>query len=294
MRGYLLRLRPFVLIAVLTMAGTELSAFAASEQSISKLNSQFCELEARLKPLEELGYVAHAGGSPSGLSQEEAYTNSREAFEISYQNGFRAFEFDLLTLGDGTVVVAHNGKEDKYGLSKNFKEASRADVESARWRGKYPLLFAEDLIALMAKYKDIWVILDTKWDHLEIAEVMVSLTSDSTILDRIVPHLRSDSHTWALPGVYSFPEKMVALYGWPASDNELLTRMARYGVDNVMMWGEPDNMRWSEETQVRLEEAGYHVWVHTPQNPEDIRAFRARGVGVYSNGYIEDCERLRR
>ena len=79
----------------------------------------------------------------------------------------------------------------------------------------------------------------------------------------------------------------------PASDDELLARMARYGVDNVMMWGEWKRMRWSEETQARLEQAGYHVWVHTPRNPEDINAFRARGVGVYSNGYIEACEDLR-
>ena len=241
------------------------------------------EVSAELRPLEESGFVAHAGGSPYGLQQLEHYTNSREAFEISYENGFRVFEFDFVVLADGAVLVAHDYHEAEYGLSLSFHDAIRADVEGALWRGKYQVMFAEDIIDLMVAYPTIWIILDSKWGHVEVAKAMVELAPDTGVLDRIVPHLASDEHAAAIPDIYPFPEQMVAGYRWRGSDDEFLSRMERYGVDNIMLWWDT---RWSEGLQDRLDQAGHRVWVHSPTDAAVIEDFRARGVGVYSNGYI--------
>ena len=241
------------------------------------------EVPAELRPLEESGFVAHAGGSPYGLQQLEHYTNSREAFEISYANGFRVFEFDFLVLADGAVLVAHDYHEAEYGLSLSFHDAIRADVEGALWRGKYEVMFAADIIDLMVAYPTIWIILDSKWGHVEVAKAMVELAPDTGVLDRIVPHLASDEHAAAIPDIYPFPEQMVAGYRWRGSDDEFLSRMERYGVDNIMLWWDT---RWSEGLQDRLGQAGHQVWVHSPADAAVIEDFRARGVGVYSNGYI--------
>ena len=241
------------------------------------------EVPAELRPLEESGFVAHAGGSPYGLQQLEHYTNSREAFEISYENGFRVFEFDFVVLADGAVLVAHDYHEAEYGLSLSFHDASRADVEGSRWRGKYQVMFAEDIIDLMVAYPTIWIILDSKWGHVEVAKAMVELAPDTGVLDRIVPHLASDEHAAAIPDIYPFPEQMVAGYRWRGSDDEFLSRMERYGVDNIMLWWDT---RWSEGLQDRLDQAGHQVWVHSPTDAAIIEDFRARGIGVYSNGYI--------
>jgi glycerophosphoryl diester phosphodiesterase len=241
------------------------------------------ELPDELAPIEELAMVAHAGGSPLGLEQLEPYSNSREAFEISYANGFRVFEFDFLVLADGAVVAAHDYHEAEYGLSISFHDATRAEVEGAMWRGKYEVMFAEDIIDLMVLYPTIWIILDSKWGHVEVAKAMVELAPDTSVLDRIVPHLASDEHAAAIPDIYPFPEQMVAGYRWRGSDDEFLFRMDRYGVDNIMLWWDT---RWSEALQERLDQAGRHVWVHTPEDPQVIEDFLARGVGVYSNGWI--------
>lgn len=241
------------------------------------------EVPDELRPLEESGYVAHAGGSPFGLQQLEHYTNSREAFDMSYQNGFRVYEFDFVVLADGAVLVAHDYHEAEYGLSLSFHDAIRADVEGALWRGKYQVMFAEDIIDLMVEHPTIWMILDSKWGHVEVAKTMVELAPDTGVLDRIVPHLASDEHAAAIPDIYPFPEQMVAGYRWRGSDDDFLFRMQRYGVDNIMLWWDT---RWSEGLQDRLDDAGHHVWVHSPAEADVIEDFRARGVGVYTNGYI--------
>jgi hypothetical protein len=234
-------------------------------------------------PFEDVKFVAHAFGSPLGLLQLEHYTESREAFEASYHNGFRAYEIDLLVLGDGTVVAAHDKDEAKYGLDGRFVDFTRADLEGRKWNGKYDVLFAEDVVAIAAAHPDIWLILDTKCCHEQIARKFIELAPDDTVRDRFVPHVTSAAHAAALPGIYPFPEKMYARYWWDGTDDDVLARMQTYGIDNTMMWWDS---RWNETLQATMEGAGYHVWVHTPADPDRIEDFVARDVGVYTDGYI--------
>lgn len=271
-------LRDFIVLALVP-------GFAACD---SEPAIEFCENSqgSELVPLEDLNYVAHAGGSPYGLNQEPTYTNSREAFDVSYANGFRAFEFDLITLGDGTVVLAHDGHENHYGLGKAFGESTRADLEGRRYDGRFEVLFAEDLIDIMASHPDIWVILDSKWDHEYIAQTLVDFAPDDSVRDRMVPHLASDEHVEALKEIYPFPEMMIAVYRWGGSDLGIAARKERHDVDNVMMWWDS---RWSEESQEIFEAAGLHVWVHTPHEGEVIQSFLDRGIRVYSGGLIAPC-----
>ena len=238
--------------------------------------------ECPLLPLEDHPFVAHAGGSPLGLAGEPPYTNSRQAFEVSLANGFRVFELDFLTLGDGTVVAAHDNHEDHYGLDVHFTQASRADLEGRRYDGAYDLLFAEDVIELMVVHPDIWVIIDSKWDHAAIDQALVDMSPDDSVRDRLVPHVgRAEAD--AQMAVYPWREALHATYQWPGSDGEIIDRMFDYGIDNVMMWW---NVRWTEDFQGELDDAGLHTWVHTPDDPDVIREFLDAGVRIYSDGYI--------
>ncbi|MEH6552249.1 MAG: sulfatase-like hydrolase/transferase [Pseudomonadales bacterium] len=49
-------------------------------------------------------FIAHAGGGIDG----ETYTNSLQALNHNYQNGFRFFELDIATTADGQYVAAHD------------------------------------------------------------------------------------------------------------------------------------------------------------------------------------------
>jgi glycerophosphoryl diester phosphodiesterase len=243
-----------------------------------------------LAPLEEHGFVAHALGSPGGLAQSEPYSNTREAFDASYANGFRAFEVDMILLADGEVLVAHDYREDQYGLPDGtFPTLTRPEVEGLRFEGKYDILFGEDLIEIMVEHDDAWFILDTKLgSDTAIAAALLELAPDDTVRDRMVPHLTSEEHVAELAAMYPFPERMLAHYRWQGDDAEHLERMERLGIDTIMM---SFNYRWSEETQAAMDAAGHHVWVHTPHEQADIERFRDRGVGAYTDGWIRCGER---
>lgn len=53
-----------------------------------------------------LRFIAHAGGEIDGLK----YTNSLEALNKSYENGFRLFELDFIKTSDDVYVAAHDWK----------------------------------------------------------------------------------------------------------------------------------------------------------------------------------------
>ena len=51
-------------------------------------------------------FIAHAGGAING----DKYTNSLEALDVNYKNGFRIFELDIITTSDDQFVAAHDWK----------------------------------------------------------------------------------------------------------------------------------------------------------------------------------------
>ena len=65
--------------------------------------------------LDKNRFIAHAGGIAKG----ETYTNSLEALDRSYKNGFRLFELDIIKTKDGHYVGYHNWNlwRDKTGYS---------------------------------------------------------------------------------------------------------------------------------------------------------------------------------
>ena len=263
-----------------------LAAAVAPVAACAEGGPWLCPTEAPtgpLRPLADLRYVAHAFGSPDGLAQSEHYTESRAGFDASYHNGFRVYEIDLVTLADGTVAAVHDQNEDEYGLDRGFAELTRPELEGRLWKDKYPVLFGEDIIGLMVDHPDVWMILDTKWDHAAIARRLVELSPDDGVRDRIVPHLVSAAHVEALTAIYPFPERMLARYQWDGTDAEIEQRMVDLGIDDVMMWW---NWRWNETIQAAMEARGFHVWVHSPAEHDLIHSFTDRGIGVYSDGYI--------
>jgi glycerophosphoryl diester phosphodiesterase len=257
---------------------------ACGDNELPELCPSASVTHAKPPPFDSVRFVAHAFGSPSGLQQLEHYTESREGFEVSYRNGFRAFEIDLIELADGSVAAVHDQAESEYGIvGKKFTELTRADLEGRRWNGEYPVLFAEDIVKLLVDHPDIWLITDTKCCHEDIARTFVELAPDDSVRDRIVPHVTGYAHAAALPHIYPFPEQMYARYWWGGTDDEVLARLETYDLHDVMMWWDRD---WNGDFQARAEAAGIHVWVHTPEDPHVIQDFVASDVGTYTDGYI--------
>ena len=104
--------------------------------------------------------IAHAAGGIDG----KAYTNSREALQKSYANGYRLIEIDFI-LGKDNKVVARHDWTDSYG-QKAFIAAgqplTRANFMSSKYYDKYASLDLSSVIKLMSELPDIYVIVDAK------------------------------------------------------------------------------------------------------------------------------------
>ena len=85
----------FLIMILLTMVGF-------NSETKSKSDTTF-------GPHEPLRFIAHAGGRIEGMN----YTNSLEALNNSYKNGFRLFELDIIETSDGEFVAAHDWKHWK-------------------------------------------------------------------------------------------------------------------------------------------------------------------------------------
>ncbi|MBN2098381.1 MAG: hypothetical protein JW753_02165 [Dehalococcoidia bacterium] len=103
-------------------------------------------------------YVAHGFGEIDG----NFYTNSRDAFVLNYERGYRTFEVDLVLLQDGSAFCAYDGAESMYGLDKPFTETTAAELPGRLCLGKYTPLTGSDLLDLINEYTDACFLLDTK------------------------------------------------------------------------------------------------------------------------------------
>lgn len=127
--------------------------------------------QQRYQPPQQISYdiwhesrmVAHAMGAVDGF----AGTNSMDAFYASYEKGFRVFEVDMILSADGQLVLRHDWDETTYDqLGQSTGEAAETmdfrTFRHATIAGKFTPMTVEDLIRLLRRYPDIWIITDTK------------------------------------------------------------------------------------------------------------------------------------
>jgi hypothetical protein len=246
------------------------------------------------------GFVAHAMGAIDG----HVYTNSLEAFQRNYGRGFRVFECDQVRLADGTVLVAHDGLEANYGLSKPFQESTWADIVAAgqKYLGKYTILRSQNILHLLIDHPDIFVIPDPKYARPEIFRTYVrqaTALGRLDVLQRLLPHVADQTELNALRVYFPLQNYVLALYHTQAQnrydDPVAVDFVRRNRTPAVMMWHRDrdfsislaangrQSRRFRQAFADGLRAAGAVVYVHSLDDPVEIQHFWDLGIGVYSN-----------
>ncbi len=239
---------------------------------------------------EPYGYVAHALGGIDG----QTYTNSREAFLLNYDKGFRIFEVDLVLLKDGSVFCAHDGNEWKYGLDKSFKKTTADELAGRLCLNKYTPLTGSALLDLMYQHEDAYFILNTKGAHYEILRTLVSEGRERhpSVLDRMIPLITGPGHLYEAAKIYPFKDYMLNTFVcrctpdlswfWHMSESEIIEFVKDSHIRVVMTrW----NRQYTPEFKQQMNDAGAVVYVHSLNDADGISRFQDQGVGVFSDGY---------
>jgi len=106
--------------------------------------------------------VAHAGGAVRGMT----YTNSREALDEHYREGYRLFELDFHWTSDSRLVLVHDWGTTSMLLGKKPHVFSYDEFVSSKNRDNLHQLTFEDLREWLRAHRDAFVVTDTKGSNI--------------------------------------------------------------------------------------------------------------------------------
>ncbi|WP_352399715.1 phosphatidylinositol-specific phospholipase C/glycerophosphodiester phosphodiesterase family protein [Anaerotignum sp.] len=233
--------------------------------------------------------IAHALGEVEGKIE----TNSREAFESSWGNGFRALEVDFTYTSDGVLVARHDFEKDGtyYRLEQEANAPlvmDKSTYQNSKIIYEQTPMTAVDVLGLMAEYPDVYIITDTKetdqetvkrqfGDLKKIAEAM----GEPKVLERIVPQIYNEEmHDW-VKEIYPFQEWIYTLY---LNSNPNYGKIADFcaakGIGTVTIQKE----RVTQTIVETLHAKGIQVYAHTINRYKQFEELLAMGVdGIYTD-----------
>jgi glycerophosphoryl diester phosphodiesterase len=122
----------------------------------------------------EARLVAHAGGAVRGLT----YTNSQEALDGHYAEGYRVFELDFDWTSDGRLVVIHDWEKTSAQFGTKPHVFSYDEYVSSRRRDGLHQLTFEDLCKWLQTHRDAFVVTDTKASNIRFLRYLQASGSD--------------------------------------------------------------------------------------------------------------------
>ena len=233
--------------------------------------------------------IAHALGGIDGYT----YTNSLEAFRQNYNNGIKIFEVDIVITSDNYLVCRHDWMRGMYYmleqevLIENDAPLSLEQFKSLDILSRYTAISFEELLEEMTKYKDVYIVLDTKSIDEESInneyKLLVDTVNsvDKSLFDRIVPQIYNRKMLSIIKKHYDFKNVFYTLYQDIVSDDEVL----QFARENKEIAGIVMSLeRCSQDILDRLSEQKTPAYVHTINEPNDFIYYIDHGItGVYTD-----------
>lgn len=269
------------------------AANEAKHQSAQKKDSG----QEKKKPQQwyERRAVAHALGEIDG----KEYTNSKDAFLNSYQNGFRVFEADLMQTADHVMVARHYwGKDLSDPKSKGGKPVSYAKFKNIKLYGKYTPVSLKELFELMGKYPDTYIMTDTKDSDAAAAKndfsVIVKTAKEMKkeyLLDRLIVQIYNQPMYHAIKQVHPFRHFLYTTY---QQTDVAFSRMIRFCTANGIEAVTVPVSSVNDYRMKLLNDAGLYSFTHTVNSVYEAKEYMKLGVyGVYTdfltNAEVEKC-----
>lgn len=224
-------------------------------------------------------YIAHALGGILG----DTYTNSYEAFLLNYQLGQRLFEIDLILADDGQVVASH----DPIPTDDHTEPITASIFQSSLTAGKYHRLTFADVVRLLARYPDVYLITDTK--YADSAQVTAEFTQmietakaiDASVLDRFVIQIYNPAMLTTIMQAYPWKSVIYTLYNDPNwTPENVKTFAANSGVKYITIWSH----LVTPEIIALWTPAGIKIAAHTINDLATANQLRSLGI---SNIYTD-------
>lgn len=223
--------------------------------------------------------IAHAFGGVDGHD----YTNSLEAFEHNYALGHRVFEVDFDLTDEYLMVASHD--QGMWRMMSNAQEDIPYTYEafmSMPLEGQYTPLDYRDVVDLMIRYPDIYIVTDTKYSDqttvlLQFSQlVKYAEQTDVTVLDRIIPQIyHEDMLNWVM-SVHPFKSVIFTLYAYGNLPQDAYSFCER---SHIRFLTVPHS--WiTQESLALWDQLGITVAAHTVNDPSLAQSLKEMGVDI--------------
>jgi len=241
-------------------------------------------------PVGNMTLIAHAGGGlPQGI-----YSNAREAFDLSVQNGFTLIEVDFSLTKNGEIVLIHDWRERYYQyfsrltfippiLASRWPRQSESAVKFSSLKMNHDLtqMTLDDLIIWLENNPNVKIVTDVKGDNVK-AMTQISAkvkTKAEQYQNRFIAQIYApDEYTQIIDLGYT--DIIFTAYRSPLND-EQLTEFAR--THHLFALTVPA-ARASKSLTSALAKIGTPVYAHTLNTNAQAEALKNMGVtGLYTD-----------
>lgn len=233
--------------------------------------------------LKEDTLLAHAMG---GID-ESVYTNSLEAFESAYENGFRVYEVDLVVTKEGEVVCSH-----EY-LDENGEVIEYSSFMQEKIEDKYTPVDLKKLIDLMETYPDVYMMTDIKWDNSmgssndDVITLVTALVEEANIrenkdiLERMIIQIYNPKSYEIMESIYPFKNYVYTLYHYASPIYE---EILGFCLENTLPVVAMEESRVNKEIVEYFNQWNIDVLVYTINDEATAGKLRDFGVkGIYTD-----------
>lgn len=218
--------------------------------------------------------IAHAGGAIYGFK----LTNSLEALEECYSNGFELIEMDFEWTSDGEVVAIHDwGPMVKRLFMMEERVLSLEEFKKSKVFMDLTLLEFKEVIEWFEEKGDVFLVTDTKGDNRRLLTYIVENHKKSQ--DIIIPQVYNFEE-YHLAKDMGFKNIILTLYRSNYTDEEIV----EFAKENELFAITMPIERGYSSLPMKLKEIGVFTYVHTINELYVFEELYENGVsGIYTD-----------
>lgn len=245
----------FLLISILTIPKLK-------TQGQSPKNPEFQQL------------VSHAAGSIYGYR----YTNSLEALEESYKNGFKLIELDFDWTSDDQLVLIHDWEST---VERMFMIPARVlslrEFKELETFQDLSLMDLSDLVAWLKKNNDAYIVTDIKDRNVEALRIIAEKHPE--IKEQIIPQIYS-MEEYSQVQEMDYTNIILTLYKTYYNDDEII----KFAKANKLFAVTMNIQRGYTGLAKKLKDEGIATYVHTVNSLHTFEELFENGVtGIYTD-----------
>lgn len=219
--------------------------------------------------------IANAGGDIYGIRM----TNSLQALDKSYEEGFRFIEVDICTTSDDIPVLAHDWGNANWfsGVKYSTEVPAYSEFRERQAILGLDMLDLASLAEWLADHEDAYIITDIKQKNIEILELAAKKYSGA--VKRFIPQVYSFSEYEAVKKL-GYKNIILTEYRLKAEDQEILEFCRKHSLFALTL----SQDRASPEMLEKCKTLGIPIYVHTINDYNIYVKLRDNGAyGVYTD-----------